>query len=176
MATAHSSHRCSEAVGHTDSIVAGDFNGDGRADLAVLGGAGLSVLLGNGDGTFLPALDYAVGQEAGSLVAGDFTGTGKLDLAFSNPFDGTWQCCWVMATEPFSRRSTTPWQTRVTLVTGDFNGDGRTDLANSGDSGVSVLLGNGDGTFGCGPSSGVSGFLAAGDFNGDGRTDLAGGD
>src|SRR5262249_44745028 len=66
------------------AIVAGDFRGDGRLDLAVAdeGLGTVSVLLGNGDGTFQPQVTtYAVGFGAHALVAGDFTGDGKLDLA-----------------------------------------------------------------------------------------------
>ena len=65
-------------------IVAGDFNGDGRLDLAVANdnyNGSVSVLLGNGDGTFQPQVTYAVGYAPQAIVAGDFTGNGILDLA-----------------------------------------------------------------------------------------------
>src|SRR5216683_3678417 len=77
------------------SIVAADFNGDGNADLAVAGSAGLSVLLGNGDGTFQPPLSLDLPPSPSfsdpasvnfnfakrHLVVADFNGDGKLDLA-----------------------------------------------------------------------------------------------
>ncbi len=67
----------------------GDFNGDGKPDLAVVnqpcescGGLGsVTVLLGKGDGTFQPRVDYTVGPGPFSLTTGDFNGDGKLDLA-----------------------------------------------------------------------------------------------
>src|SRR5260370_448434 len=64
-----------------NSIVAGDFNGDGRLDLAVADGFSneVSVLLGNGDGTFQPQVTYAVGSYPVAMLAGDFNGTGHLD-------------------------------------------------------------------------------------------------
>ena len=78
------------------SLVAGDFNGDGRLDLALIddgnqdfGGtvpASVDVLLGNGDGTFQAPRRYVVGGDPLDLVAGDFTGDGKLDLAFASDF------------------------------------------------------------------------------------------
>ena len=64
------------------AIAVGDFNGDGRVDLAVAGAGVVSVLLGNGDGTFQPPVNYAAGiNEARALVAGDFNGDGRVDLA-----------------------------------------------------------------------------------------------
>ena len=129
----------------------GDFNGDGRPDLAVAnyGDNDVSVLLGNGDGTFQNQVTYAVGSSP-ALVTGDFNGDGRTDLAVANQDsndvsvllgngDGTFQnqVTYAVGSAPYA------------LVAGDFNGDGRTDLAvaNSYDNDVSVLLGNGDGTF-----------------------------
>ena len=152
-ATARSSPQVDYAVGSSrSSIVAGDFTGDGQLDLAVADSLGntVSVLLGNGDGTFQPQVTYAVGIEPDAIVAGDFTGDGRLDLAVANG-NGTCRCCWATATARSSPRSTYPaGSTPVAIVAGDFNGDGRLDLAVAdelSDSDVSVLLGNGDGTF-----------------------------
>ena len=137
------------------ALVAGDFNGDGRTDLAVANsgsGNDVSVLLGNGDGTFQPQVTYPVGSGPVALVAGDFNGDGRTDLAVANSGsnDGT--------VSVLLGNGDGTFQTQVTyavgsgpdaLVAGDFNGDGRTDLAvaNYGSNDVSVLLGNGDGTF-----------------------------
>ena len=114
------------------ALVAGDFNGDGRTDLAVAndGSNDVSVLLGNGDGTFQAQVTYAVGSVPIALVAGDFNGDGRTDLAVANygsndvsvllgNGDGTFQ------TQVTYAVGTAP----TALVTGDFNGDGRTDLA-----------------------------------------------
>src|SRR5206468_1166430 len=64
----------------------GDFNGDGRLDLATanFGTADVSVLLGGGDGSFRDPLQFAVGDSPLSVVAGDFDGDGHIDLATAN--------------------------------------------------------------------------------------------
>ncbi len=167
--------------------MAGDFNGDGHLDLAVAdtGSETVSVLLGNGDGTFQPPAYYAVGTDPDAIVAGDFNGDGRLDLAVENSgsninfFPGTVSVLLGNGDGTFQSQVTDAVGSRpVSIVAGDFNGDGRLDLAvaNIGSDMVSVLLGNGDGTFqpqvtyavGSGPDS-----IVAGDFNGDGRLDLA---
>src|SRR2546423_2071339 len=64
------------------ALAVGDFNRDGHADLAVAksGSTNISVLLGNGDGTFQAAVKYGPGAAPSSLAAGDFNGDGRLDL------------------------------------------------------------------------------------------------
>src|SRR5712664_1006489 len=72
-------------------VVAADFNGDGKLDLAVsnYGDNSLSVLLGNGDGTFQAPLTTPVGTNPAQVTVGDFNGDGKLDLAVSSVANNT---------------------------------------------------------------------------------------
>ncbi len=167
------------------SVAVGDFNGDGRMDVAVANtenypfNSSVSVLLGNGDGTFRPQATYAAGLYADSIVAGDFNGDGKRDLAVANEFsdtvsvllgngDGSFQ-----AAQDFADGSN-PGD----LALSDLNGDGKPDLvtANLSDDSVTVLLGNGDGSFQSPQYLVVGGYypnVTIGDFNGDGKPDLA---
>jgi hypothetical protein len=175
----------SYTVGSNPTWVAvGDFTGTGKLDLAVAnnGSNKVSVLLGNGDGTFKTAVNYAAGISPQSVVVGDFNGDGKLDLAVTNNFipgglcvllgngDGTFQ-------EPALLYSGPGLSSPYGAAVGDFNGDGKLDLAvaNSGSTNVSVLLGNGDGTFKTAVNYGAGTLpwsVAVGDFNGDGWPDL----
>src|SRR5262245_55706048 len=75
------------AVGTTpNSVAVGDFNRDGRPDLAVANrnGSNISILLGNGNGSFGPATNFAVGFNPNSLAVGDFNGDSNQDLAVVN--------------------------------------------------------------------------------------------
>ncbi len=171
--------------GGADSIIAADFNGDGKLDLAVTNSTDdtLSILLGNGDGTFTPTPSRPVtGATPFGLAVGDFNGDGKLDLAVAN-FDDNATILLGNGDGTFTPAPAQPTTAQgPAIVTGDFNGDGKLDLAiaNRSDSTVTVLLGNDDGTFTpisncCGDSVGMTHTLgmALGDFNSDGRPDLA---
>jgi hypothetical protein len=174
--------RVTYAVGaNPDAIVAGDFTGNGRLDLAVANAKGdtVSVLLGNGDGTFQNQGTYAVGSDPDAIVAGDFNGDGHLDLAVANAGDGTVSVLLGNGDGTFQPQVTyAVGSDPDAMVAGDFTGDGRLDLAvaNSGDDTVSVLLGDGDGTFrpqvtyavGTAPDA-----MVAGDFTGDGHLAVA---
>lgn len=75
------------------SMTAADFNGDGKADLAVgedssSSDVGVSVLLGNGDGTFQEAVNYAAGSSPEHVITADFNSDGNVDLATAN-YGGT---------------------------------------------------------------------------------------
>ena len=135
-----------------DGIAVGDFTGDGHIDLAVAnsGSNTMSVLLGNGDGTFQSQVTYPVGQAPQAVAAGDFTGDGHLDLAVTNSGDNTVSVLLGNGDGTFRPQVTYPvGQAPQALVAGDFTGDGHLDLAvaNSGSNTVSMLLGRGDGTF-----------------------------
>src|SRR5215469_13626756 len=68
------------------AIAVGDFNGDGKADLVVVNSSAntVSVLLGNGDGTFSAKNDFATGTTPVGVAVGDLNGDGKLDIATAN--------------------------------------------------------------------------------------------
>jgi hypothetical protein len=137
------------------------------------------VLIGNGDGTFQPPVDYTVGLQPASVVVGDFNGDHKPDLAVSNSGANTVSILLNNGGGTFQPHVDYPVGTDPqSLATGDFRGGGILDLAvvdyTAGT--VSILLGNGNGTFAPGTPLAIGaqpqGVVSA-DFNGDGKLDLA---
>ena len=154
--------------------VKGDFNGDGKPDLAVNNSNGISILLGTGKGAtpFTAGTNIALAG-AECLVTTDLNGDGKLDLLV--PAQGSVYAYLGNGDGTFTLASTTPTPSGGYLAPGDFNHDGKVDFATSGNL---MALGNGDGTFQSPtdivanpPSGGYSG-IAAGDINNDGWKDL----
>ena len=176
-----------------NSIVVGDFNGDGNADLAITGptgvvnGAGTTVLLGDGSGGFSQAMGSPFdGGAGGSVAVGDFNEDGNSDLAvtwvdfdgyaFVTVLTGNGSGGFTAGTGISLGLGANP----TSVAVGDFNGDGHPDLAvaqhdfNS----VAVFLGDGNGGFTAATGSPVAleaapQSVAVGDFNGDGYADLA---
>jgi hypothetical protein len=161
------------------SLAIGDFNRDGRLDIAVASAPGtasdIGIFLGNGDGTFHSPVYYSGGPNPGSLAAADFRGNGLLDIAAAGASgidillgngDGTFQ-----APTQYSVPNPTTF-----VAVGDFNNDHKLDLVFISFGTIGVMFGNGDGTFQSPiyfspphtPSS-----LGVGDFNHDGKLDLA---
>jgi hypothetical protein len=168
-------------------VAAADLDGDGTPDLAVasLNSGVVSVLLNEGNGTFAPGVDYPVGLYASSVVAADLNGDGWPDLAVTNGL-GTVGVLLNEGDGIFAPKLDYPGGTHAGLVVAaDLNGDGKADLAvaNFWDDPqwfeghtVSVLLSNGDGSFG--PKLDIeTGWrpesIAVADLNGDGWLDLA---
>jgi hypothetical protein len=177
-----------------EAVAVGDFNEDGRTDVAVAVDTGqlrLNVMFGNGDGTFPNAA--IAGNCTGvvnNVVVADFNGDRHLDLATSYTDETTTDTLVALFLGYGDGGFAAPVTTLASgsdpqnLVAGDFNGDGRIDLAEfsvgqsgSGE-GLTLLLAAANGTysstfypvsgFGSQPAGG-----AVGDFNGDGIADLA---
>jgi hypothetical protein len=169
------------------AMATGDFNGDGKLDVAVSGGFGsanqVDILLGNGDGTFTAYGYYPVSLAPDSIAAGHFKGGKVVDLAVGNGEDNSVSVLLGNGDGTFQQAVKYNTWTPIWLTVGDLNGDGKEDLvaANVGSptnqlaSSVSVLPGNGDGTFQPGvtyPAGESLRYVAIGDFNGDHKPDL----
>ena len=135
------------------SVAVGDFNGDGKLDLAVANAssATVSILLGTGTGGFGAKTDFGTGGGPFSVAVGDFNGDGLLDLAVALANDsgtGTWTVSILLGTGTGSFGAKTDFGTGflpVSVAVGDFNGDGKLDLvvANFRSNTVSILLNTG---------------------------------
>ncbi|OLE97270.1 MAG: hypothetical protein AUG75_10295 [Cyanobacteria bacterium 13_1_20CM_4_61_6] len=172
-------------VGNNPSaLVAADFNQDGNVDLAVAntGLNTVSILLGNGDGTFPSGATLNTGDSPSAIAAGDFNGDGRVDLIVANTADSTLTIFTGDGKGGFTPApliSAIGATDVVSIVVADFDGDGRLDLAvaNQSVSTISIFLGNGDATFRITSTPALKlnrpSAISVGDFNGDGVPDLA---
>lgn len=166
-------------------IAAIDLNGDGKLDLVTFNrlGGNISVLIGQGNGTFPTHVEYAGGSPIDAFttvppVVADLNGDGKLDVAVPDQF--------AQAVALFLGNGDGTFQTSQLVGVGfalqspraaDLNGDGKVDLLGSvrGQEKVALLLGNGGGTFQA-PKLLATGAQPLGtiavDFNVDGKPDI----
>lgn len=171
-------------AGGPTAVTTADFNDDGRLDLAVacLSGNTVAILLGDGDGTFTPAVPptVAVGARPVDVEAADFTNDGNLDLAVANRDGGSVSILPGNGDGTFGAAVNTVLSGPLSLAVGEFNNpaNGNLDLAVATGDDVSILSGNGDGTF----SGTVTRLtvaavsdarsVVAGDFDGDSLVDV----
>ena len=132
-----------------------DFNGDGIPDIVTSnrGDNTVSVLLGNGDGTFEPQETFPTGKTPRTVAVGDFNGDGQVDIVTANLGDDTASVLLGNGDGTFSfgaqQSAPAPPLAPFQVVVADLTGDGIPDIitANRPDNSVSVLLGNRDGSF-----------------------------
>ncbi len=180
--------------GELSGLTLADLDSDGDLDLIVAADHEVRVLLGNGNATFELPISYSAGEHPRLFQVGDFDGDGVVDIAVDNAFGGylpVFSTLWLLhgngdgtftvSPDTYLNDSYEPSPGGPTFVAGDFGGDGRLDVASSNvpQDGVTVLTGNGDGTF-----QGVRAFelqtppgfgIGSGDFDEDGLPDLAAG-
>jgi hypothetical protein len=178
----------------TESVAIADVNGDGKPDLIVAdqgcvtcGDGSVSVLLGNGDGTFQPGVPYDSGGRFANFVrVADVNGDGKPDLIAVNYYgacesgdcDGTVGVLLGNGDGTFQPAVTydVPAENPDSVAVADLRGDGKLDfVVGIWNEGVAVLLGNGDGTFQPAVLTGGIGQVASvaiADVNHDGKLDL----
>jgi hypothetical protein len=166
---------------NTWSVAVGDFNKDSNSDLVSANNAtnNVSLLLGNGNGTFGAASYFGVGSSPYTVAVADFNGDGNSDLATANQTSNNVSILPGNGNGTFGAASNLSVGSNPYFVlVGDFNKDGKSDLAtaNYGSNSVSILLQNANGTFAPATNFTVGSnpnYIALGDFNGDNNLDLA---
>src|SRR6185369_10662804 len=142
---------------------------------------GIGVLIGNGDGTFMPPVGYPTGSGPRAIATLDYDGDGKPDLAVVNTTVENISILKGVGDGTFAAAATLfAGMQPDTIATGDFNGDGRADLAigNFTNNNLMIFMNTG---LPASPFSNVGSVqvganpdgLTTGDFNGDGKVDLA---
>jgi FG-GAP-like repeat/FG-GAP repeat len=180
------------------AVAAGDFNGDGKVDLAIVNqgkanvgdNGGVSILLGNGDGSFQPTGNFYAGKNQVVIAVADFNHDGKLDLVVGNQYSG-YAGNEFSTTDVLIGNGDGTFQAPIeipenggSVFVADLNGDGNADLvlieSTSNNPSIGVRFGNGDGTFqpaviypvGDYSSAGIPNSIRVGDFNGDNKLDV----
>jgi len=172
------------SFGGDSNALTADFNGDGIPDLFIYNNEGEQILLGKGDGTFNYGSLNASHVAIYGAAAGDFNGDGKIDIvaaeAGSSQINNYSASVWLNDGLGNLTESQTLYGVgngAYSVAVGDFNGDGKLDAAVACHNAnvVSVLLGNGNGTFPNLPRFAISGLAtsaAVTDMNGDGKLDI----
>jgi hypothetical protein len=162
------------------AVVAGDFDGDGKPDIATADfESSVSVFLGNGKGRLGPRMVYSTGGQAVAIAAGDFNGDGVLDLATGNDASGSVSVLPGIGHGSFGSPVTFEAGNTHSIAIVDLNRDGHLDLISGGydENLIRFWPGQGDGKFlgevRIPTSAGGARSVAAVDFNGDGKLDLA---
>jgi FG-GAP-like repeat/Abnormal spindle-like microcephaly-assoc'd, ASPM-SPD-2-Hydin/FG-GAP repeat len=162
-------------------VVVGDFNGDGKQDIAVIDNPYISVLLGNGDGTFQPPSDNNSFLGAKWLAVADFNNDRKLDVLVTGDFGGSYNIGVLLGNGDGTLQSSITQSVDfvpASVATGDLNRDGKMDAVLGYDlDGIAVLLGNGDGTLQSPVIYNTTGLgggeVVVSDMNLDGKLDVA---
>ncbi|MBP6001897.1 MAG: VCBS repeat-containing protein [Pyrinomonadaceae bacterium] len=165
------------------NMAVADYNNDNKADLAVVNQASndVSILLGNGNGTFGAQTTFAAGSGAYAIVAGKFNADNIFDLAVANSGSGNVSILLGNGNGTFAAATNfAAGVNPISIDSADFNGDGKVDLSVANFGGffygsVTILIGNGTGGFALGTpvrTRTQPSYVAATNFNGDGNQDL----
>ncbi len=162
-----------------ESLTAGDFNNDGKADLAVsnYSSNSISILLGNPSTTFNPAVNYAVGTGPRGIICSDFNNDSFKDLAVANVGSSNISILYGSTSGTFNSAVNYPANSGIiNMADADFNGDGYKDIvtANTTQNSISILLGSSSGTFAAAVNYTTTYpySIIASDINTDGKMDV----